>query len=146
MKLTKPIGSQHQYRVLCVDDDELSLLLNATILRSEGYEVVACSDPLRAASIAKSEELDLAIVDYQMPRMNGAELAAFCKMANPEIKVVIFSGSLTIPNSEVVLADRLVQKGDGVEVLLDTLERLLKRDKASQACASAGHRSYAEMD
>ena len=146
MKLTKSSGAQHQHRVLCVDDDELSLLLNATILRNEGYQVVACSDPVRAASIAKSEELDLVIVDYQMPRMNGAELAALCKAANPDIRVILFSGSVTIPSSEVVLADCLVQKADGIEALLDTLECLLMGDKASAECCSAERRSYAEMD
>jgi CheY-like chemotaxis protein len=121
-------SSQYQHRVLCVDNDELSLLMNATILRNEGYEVIACADPLRAASIAESEELDLAILDYQMPVMNGAELAVFCKVANPAIKVIIFSGSLAIPSSELLVADSFVQKGSGLPVLLNAVESLLKEN------------------
>ena len=129
MKLTKLIGSGHRHRVLCVDDDELSLLLNAAILRSEGYEAVICSDLMRAALIAKSQELDLAIFDYEMPRMNRAQLAALC------------SGSVTIPSNDALLADRLVQKSDGVEALFDTIECLLTREKGSPACGSARHHS-----
>ena len=60
-----------------------------------------------------------------MPLMNGVELAALCKAANPDIKVIIFSGSLRIPSSELVLADRFVQKADGVPMLLDAVEGLL---------------------
>ena len=141
MKLPKLIGSGHQHRVLCVDDDELSLLLNAAILRSEGYDVVICSDPMRAALIAKSQELDLAIFDYEMPRMNGAQLAALCKAANPDIKIVLFSGSVTIPSRDALLADRLVQKSDGVEALLGAIECLLTREKGSPTCGSARHQS-----
>ena len=115
--------------------------MNAAILRGEGYEVVICSDPMRAALIAKSQELDLAIFDYEMPRMNGAQLAALCKAANPDIKIVLFSGSMTIPSSDALLADRLVQKSDGVEALLDTIECLLTREKGSPACGSARHHS-----
>ena len=125
MALNELIPSQHQHRVLCVDDNELNVFVNATVLRSEGYEVVACSDPMRAAVIAHLEELDLAILDCEMPAMSGAELAAFCRAANPDIKIIIFSGTPTIPERELVFADLFVQKGEGVEVLLDAVKGLL---------------------
>ena len=128
--------SHPRRRVLCVDDNEFSVFVNATILSSEGYEVLACSDPLRAALIAKSEELDLAILDYEMPEMNGAELAAFCKAANPEIKVIVFSGARGVPSREVAFADRWVEEANGIEMLLETMEVLLAPGKA-QSLASA---------
>jgi len=121
---------------LCVDDNELAVFVSATVLRSEGYEVLACSDPLRAASIARSQELDLAILDYEMPVMNGAELAAFCKAANPDTKVILFSGCLTIPSRDLALADLFVEKCNGVEVLLDAVESLLAERETQSECAS----------
>jgi CheY-like chemotaxis protein len=121
---------------LCVDDNELSVFVNATILRGEGYEVVACSDPLQAASIAESEDLDLAILDYEMPVMNGAELAGFCKAANPATKVILFSGCLTIPSRELALADLFVEKSHGVEALLDAIASLLSEKEARTNWAS----------
>lgn len=122
--------SQHRRRVLCVDDNEFSVFVNATILSNEGYEVLACSDPLLAALIAKSEELDLAILDYEMPAMNGAELAAYCKAANPDIKVIVFSGALGVPIRELTFADRWMKKANSVEMLLETMETLLAPGKA----------------
>ena len=129
MTATKSSGSHHQHRVLCVDDNELLVSVSAAVLRNEGYEVLACSDPLRAASIARSEELDLAILDYEMPAMNGAQLAALCKAANPDIKVILFSGSLGIPSRELAVADQFVQKSNGVEALLKAIEALVAQSK-----------------
>lgn len=129
MIAAEPAPSRRRHRVLCVDDNELSAFVNATILRNEGYEVWTCSDPLRATSIAKSEELDLAILDYEMPAMNGAELAAFCKAANPDIKVILFSGSLNISICQLALADHFVEKSAGVEVLLKAIDALLTNNK-----------------
>ena len=75
MKVSEPV--HRRTRVLCVDDNALALLVNATILREEGYQVLTFSDPLRAAHVAQLQELDLAILDYEMPAMTGSELAAF---------------------------------------------------------------------
>ena len=113
------------YRILCVDDNEFGVSVNATVLRNEGYEVLFCSDPLLATEIVKSNEIDLAILDYQMPRMNGAELAAFCKAENPAMKVILYSGWLGIPKRELAIADLFVQKSDGVQALLDGMQILL---------------------
>jgi DNA-binding NarL/FixJ family response regulator len=75
--------------------------------------------------IIKSEKIDVAVLDYQMPKMNGAELAAFCKAANPNTKVILYSGWLGIPKQELALADLFVQKADGLHALLEGIEALL---------------------
>lgn len=139
MYATKSARAHYRKRVLCVDDNAFAVFVNATILKSEGYEVLASSDPFQAASIARSEELDLAILDYEMPNMNGAELAAFCKAANPDVKVILFSGSLGIPSRELVFADRLVEESEGVEVLLEAMETLLARNKAPSRISTIYH-------
>jgi len=124
----------YRCRVLWVDDNEFSVFVNATILSNEGYEVLAWSDPLRAASIAKSEDRDLAILDYEMPMMNGAELAAFCKAANPNIKVIVYSATLGVPSRELTFADRWVEKATGVEMLLEAVEVLLAPNREESLC------------
>jgi CheY-like chemotaxis protein len=118
----------HRYRILCVDDNEFGVYVNSAILRNEGYDVVSCSDAEKAAAIAKAQEqkeIDLAVLDYQMPMMNGAELAALCKAANPDTKVILYSGWLGIPKRELALADLFIQKSEGVQALLDGIEALL---------------------
>jgi CheY-like chemotaxis protein len=108
-----------------VDDNQFGVYVNAIILRNEGYEVLTSSDAGEAAAIVEAEEIDLAVLDYQMPGMNGAELAALCKAANPEMKLVLFSGYLGIPKRELALFDLFVPKSEGIEALLEGIEALL---------------------
>jgi DNA-binding NtrC family response regulator len=137
MTVTESKRTQQQYRLLCVDDDELLVSINAIILRAKGYEVLACSDPLRACWIVQSEELHLAILDYEMPMMSGGELAAFCRAINPDIKVILFSGALEISSRDLAVTDVFIQKPSGIEVLLEAIETLLYQRKEIQG----GHTS-----
>lgn len=132
MKVSEPV--HRRTRVLCVDDNELALLVNATILREEGYEVLTCSDPLRAAHLAQSQELDFAILDYEMPAMNGAELAAFCKAVSPEMKIIIFRECpkyqtfRECPKYQTMSSASPIcfcEKGDGLDLLLEGVGALL---------------------
>ena len=129
MRRTESNRSRFRYRVLCVDDNEFGAYAEATILRHEGYEVLACSDALEAAAIAKAEEIDLAVLSYRMPVMNGAELAAFCKAANPEMKVILLSEWLDVPKRELAFADLFLQKSDYVHALLAGVEALLPQNR-----------------
>jgi len=132
-----PRSSVRGARLLCVDDNEFGLYVNTVILRSEGYDVTACSDVAEAKAVAVLQDIDLAIVDYQMPLMNGVELAAFCKAANPEMKVIIFSGHFDIPKRELALADLFVSKSDGIQALLEAIAALLQRSREPANFASS---------
>jgi len=121
--------SRYRYRVLCVDNDEFGAYVEATILRREGYEVLACSNALEAAAIAKAQEIDLAVLSYRMPVMNGAELAAFCKAANPDIKIILLSEWLGVPKRELALADLFMEKSDDMDALLAGVDVLLEQSR-----------------
>lgn len=121
--------SRYRYRVLCVDGDEFGAYVEATILRREGYEVLACSDALEAAAIAKAHEIDVAVLSYRMPVMNGAELAAFCKAANPDMKVILLSEWLGIPKRDIAIADLFMQKSDDMDALLAGVETLVEQTR-----------------
>jgi len=124
-----PLSTQHVYRILCVDDNEVGVFVNSVILRNEGYEVFACCDSSKVASIVQKQELDLAVLDYWLPGMNGAELAAVCKAANPDIKVILFSGHLGIPKRELAMVDAFIPKSEGIQVLLEGIRALLPQRK-----------------
>lgn len=61
-------------RVLMVDDDETLLMAIADYLESRGHEVARCGDPTLAAELAEKTAPDIAIVDYEMPRLTGTQL------------------------------------------------------------------------
>ena len=120
---------QYNPCVLIVDDDQVILHLNSSILRKKGYEVVVCRDAAAAVAIVKAKEIDLAILDFQMPAMNGAELAALCKAEHPEMKVILFSGHLGMTKQELAFVDLFIAKSEGVLALLEAVKNLLPRSE-----------------
>jgi two-component system, cell cycle sensor histidine kinase and response regulator CckA len=119
------LPGKYQHHLLCVDDEEPRLLLTARILESNGYRVTACANPLKATQIFEQENIELAVTDYHMPGMNGARLAAHLKNRCPEVKVVLFTGALQVPQPDPLLLDAVVPKSYGAETLLETVENLL---------------------
>jgi DNA-binding response OmpR family regulator len=61
-------------RILMVDDDETLLQATSDYLESLGHVVQRCGDPEQAAELAEKTDPDLAIVDYEMPRLTGTQL------------------------------------------------------------------------
>jgi CheY-like chemotaxis protein len=61
-------------RILLVDDDEILLRVTADYLESKGHKVTRCSDSTQAAELLEKIGPDLAILDYEMPRLKGPDL------------------------------------------------------------------------
>jgi CheY-like chemotaxis protein len=62
--------------VLVVDDDDGVRLLCTTILRLEGYEAIEAANGQEGFERAIAETPDLALLDVQMPELDGFGLAA----------------------------------------------------------------------
>ena len=107
--------------VLLVDDDPLQVTTCALTLEMNGFSVVGATSPYEAISIMNENsqrKIDVAILDYHMPLMNGCILADYLKARYPELKVVLYSGSLDIREQEMSSIDLFVPKGDGIAALL----------------------------
>jgi len=74
-------------RILVADDDWLNRDLLQAYLSTSGCEVVTAADGETALKLALSVPPDLALVDIQMPRMDGLELCRRLK-ANPTTRFV----------------------------------------------------------
>lgn len=89
------VNLAHAPLVLMVDDDVDILDLNRLILQEAGYRVVAFSEPLAALEQFPHLNADVAILDMQMPKMDGMTLFRSIR-AKPEGKdlgVLIYSGA-----------------------------------------------------
>jgi CheY-like chemotaxis protein len=112
-------------RVLLVDDEIQPLELRAHIMKLRGFFVLAVDSPLRAIAMAKQpvRTIDVAVLDYDMPVMNGGTLAGRLRSILPELRIVLYSGALDVPQSELSNVDAFVSKGDGIETLIDQVLR-----------------------
>ena len=63
-----------KYKVLAVEDDKDIAEVIRLYLENEGYEVILAQDGLAGYELAKSDEINLAIVDIMLPKMNGYDL------------------------------------------------------------------------
>lgn len=63
------------------------------ILEQHGYRVlVACSGG-QALKIASTSQIEVALLDYQLPGMNGITLARHLRRLKPHLKILLLSGS-----------------------------------------------------
>ena len=82
------------HKILVVDDDETILNLTRQILTGNGFEVVAESSPFNAIEIAKTQKFDMALVDFRMPEMTGAELRDALRKLDPKLPVVAVTANV----------------------------------------------------
>lgn len=78
-------------RILVVEDDIDLLEAIAEGLRLDGYAVDTCGDGDRAYELLYVENYDLAILDLNLPGMNGLKVLEKVRKENQELKVLILS-------------------------------------------------------
>ena len=86
--------------VLCVDDDESILDLMRMALECKGYRVLTASSGPTALEAFAACPIDAVVLDYEMPGMNGAEVAREMKRIKPTVPKLLFSGSAGISQEE----------------------------------------------
>ena len=72
-------------RILVVDDSTTIRKVVGSILEARAYQAVLAADGQEALEMLATEKVDLVLLDFVMPRMNGYQ---FCRelRANPELK------------------------------------------------------------
>lgn len=63
--------AQRRPSVLVVEDNDETSFLLKTVLTRKGYRCLEAWDGKQAVELAESEELDLILLDLQLPRLNG---------------------------------------------------------------------------
>jgi CheY-like chemotaxis protein len=117
-------------RVLCVDDDIATLDLRKILLGDAGYSVVTASSGAEALGmLADGLTVDLVLLDYVMPGMNGDELAAKLRKQHPNLPLVAVSAVGQLPHTLLDAVDSYVQKGQDPQVLLSVMSTILARSQ-----------------
>jgi len=69
-----PASSKRRRRVLVADDSKDYRKILAYLLAENGYDVVEAGDGVEGLRLARARRPDLALIDFEMPGMNGYEL------------------------------------------------------------------------
>lgn len=112
--------------LLCVDDRPASLEVRKMLLEREGYEVLTAEDGASGLQLLAAHDVDLIVLDYQMPEENGAAVARKMHALKPEVPVIMLSAYFEPPAEAAGFIDAYVTKGQNPRVLLDQITRLIR--------------------
>ena len=110
--------------ILCVDDEENSLILRKLVLEKSGYAVMTAGSATQAMEILGSQAVDLVLSDQLMPDETGTELARRIKASRPSLPVVLVSGVNEVP-ADANSADLFISKLEGPENLCRKIAEVL---------------------
>jgi len=79
-------------RVLAADDDGVILHLITEVLGEAGCKVFSAADGAEALRLLQTEDVDLLLTDFRMPRMNGLELIRWSRANLPYVATVLMTG------------------------------------------------------
>ncbi len=108
------------YRVLVVDDDPTVLSTYRRMLRRAGFEVVTESDPRKVLENGHADGVDLLLLDYRMPGLDGLSLLAELRRRECTAPVILISAYLNddvVDQARMLGVARLLQKPVDVPTL-----------------------------
>lgn len=118
--------------ILCVDDEETSLLLRKPVLEQAGYEVMIAASAMQALEVLSSRKIDLLLTDYLMPGQTGTELARAAKNLCPELPVILLSGVTELPK-DMEHVDLFVSKLEGPQIMCEKVAAVLSANRRQQS-------------
>ena len=112
--------------ILCVDDEWNGLEGRKMLLEDHGYQVLAASSGTEALQIVASHRVDLVLLDYHMPVMNGDVIAERMKASQPDVPIAILSADEGLSGSALKSVEAFVSKSESPGNLLTIVEHLLE--------------------
>ena len=127
---TKTDNLRGQGRILVIDDDPTVIRIVKRMLTRVGYEVESCNsgeDGLRVIA-QNPERYDIAMVDMEMPGINGEAVATEIRAKEYPIRLILSSGytkDVLSSQDSNILFDAFIQKPYRVQELFETVTQVL---------------------
>lgn len=127
-------------RILLADDDPGVRGSLSDVLVSEGYVVIPAHDGQQALELVASTQVDLVLLDLNMPVKNGWDTFERLTVDYPLIPVIIVTAR---PNQLFTAmgagVGALLEKPMDIKTLLNTITRLLAEPPRQRLARLAGH-------
>ena len=120
--------------VLCIDDDQDLLDCERALLERFGFTVLTAPSGGKGLELAASHSVDVVVVDYFMPEMNGQEVAIEMRRVKPQAPIIMLSGAVDIPERALESVDAFVTKDRLASHLLPAIAMLQESHGPLQGC------------
>ena len=122
---------QEKRKILLIDDSEITLALEKSVLESRGYDVRATSTLMEFEKTLQAWKPHLILTDIHMPEATGADICRTLKneYGTQDIPIVLFS---SLPDDELsrlaeqVGADGYLSKANGLDALGEKIDELVE--------------------
>ena len=118
--------------ILIVDDDEGIRKSLALIVKSKKYGVGMAGTGQEALEKARSEDINVALVDLKLPDMEGVNLIAPLKEMHPELAVIMITGFASVETAIQALnkgASAYITKPLNIDELCAKVEEALEKQR-----------------
>lgn len=126
---TKKETRQYEKIILLADDEPMLSDLLAELLESNGYSVIKVGTGEEAIKLLTEEfKVDLAIIDYNMPKLSGLDTIAEIRKLNFDIPIILSSGSMRLDEDEELSGIKIesrLQKPYEFETMLSTIQKFI---------------------
>lgn len=113
--------------ILIAEDEKEMLNILIAYFKREGFNVFTANNGKEALEVFKSNKIDLAILDWMMPEIDGIEVCKYIK-ENSNSKVLILTAKSQICNEVEALkigADEYIKKPFDARILLMRAKKLI---------------------
>jgi len=114
--------------IMLADDEEMLSDLLAEMLESSGYYVIKVRSGEEVITVLTEElKVDLLIIDYNMPAMNGLECISKIRSLNFKLPVILSTGSISFEDADLIRykVSKKIMKPYEFDTMLNTIKQLI---------------------
>jgi len=111
--------------LLCIDDAVPVLEVLTFVLEESGYSVLVAPSGRFGLEIFRANEVDLVILDHEMPDMNGQEVAEEMRRLKPTVPIIMHSAAAGLSHAALKSVDAFVVKGTSYRPLVSEIAQVI---------------------
>lgn len=113
--------------ILIADDEPQMVKILSTYFKSEGFDVLTANDGKEALDVFESTKIELSILDWMMPKIDGIEVCKYIK-DHSETKVLVLTAKGQTEDEIMALdsgADEYIKKPFDPQILILRAKKLM---------------------
>jgi DNA-binding NtrC family response regulator len=123
------LSTDHKLTLVWIDDYVPGLNLYKTIFEDLGFRVLTAASGRDGLDLVAASSVAAVVTDCEMPGMDGEAVVMSLKQSQPDLPVIMFTGSTQVPDRVRNLVDGFCDKAGPCDELLAVIHRALGKKR-----------------